>query len=322
MRTRPATLHQPINIDVSEDRMEYLKSKFNHDVIGEHDEWMLDFTNKTIHLDNWFEADAARNMKAALDAMMDRDDLEAHKRMSYDDYLDCMKGSMTPGSLGTAYDERQSISDNLKQLPGILEAGAISVGISVTLDLAGPGATKTAFYLLKAGFKVVKNAAGKVKFIKVRVDVPTNTLYSNPVPKITITRTKPHASFNNGGVLNAGRYAQTSYSSTFSAEGIRIYSRLAGRPINTIDDLVGAIRAGHINPSQIEVNYIVRPGGRTLILNTRTGQALEQAGIPRSQWNSINRTGDPLYERLLSEQLQRNNLTNNGIANPVLDMGR
>lgn len=130
------------------------------------------------------------------------------------------------------------------------------------------------------------------------------------------------APLNNGGVLNAARYAQTSYSNTFSSERIRIYSRLAGRPINTIDDLVGAVSAGHICASQIEVNYIVRSGGRALTLNTRTGQALEQAGILRSQCYAINRTGDPLYERLLSGQLQRNNLTNNGIANPVLDMGR
>jgi RHS repeat-associated protein len=130
------------------------------------------------------------------------------------------------------------------------------------------------------------------------------------------------APLNNGGVLNAGRYAQTSYSNTFSAEGIRIYSRLAGRPINTIEDLVGAIRAGHINPSDIPVNYIVRPGGNTLILNTRTAQALEQAGIPRSQWNAVNQTGNADFERLLSGQLQRNNLTNTGTANPVLDRGR
>ena len=76
-----------------------------------------------------------------------------------------------------------------------------------------------------------------------------------------------------------------------------------------------------LRPSDIPVNYIVRPGGNTLILNTRTAQALEQAGIPRSQWNVVNQTGDPLFERLLAEQLQRNNLTNSGIANPVLDAG-
>jgi hypothetical protein len=133
---------------------------------------------------------------------------------------------------------------------------------------------------------------------------------------------KKLAPFNNGGVLNGARYAQTSYSNTFSAEGIRLYSRLAGRPINTIDELVAAIRAGHINPADIPVNYIDRPGGNTLSLNTRTGQALEQAGIPRSQWNAQPQTGSELFERLLSEQLQRNNLTNRGIANPVLDGGR
>jgi hypothetical protein len=128
--------------------------------------------------------------------------------------------------------------------------------------------------------------------------------------------------FNNGGVVNGAMYAQTSYSNTFSEVGRGIYSKLAGRPINTIDDLVAAIREGLVNPSQIEVNYIVRPGGNTLILNTRTGQALEQAGIPRSQWNAVNRTGDALQERLLSGQLQRNNLTNSGTASPVLDRGR
>ena len=130
------------------------------------------------------------------------------------------------------------------------------------------------------------------------------------------------APLQNGGGLNAGRYAQTTYSGTFSAEGTRIYSRLAGRPISTIDDLVAAIRAGHIRPSDIPVNYIVRPGGNTLLLNTRTSQALERAGIPRSQWNAVNATGNPDFERLLSMQLQRNNLTNRGTLNPVVDMGR
>jgi hypothetical protein len=123
--------------------------------------------------------------------------------------------------------------------------------------------------------------------------------------------------FNNGGVLKNARFAQTSYANTFSPEGIRFYSRLAGRPINTIDDLVAAIQAGHINPSKIPVNYIVRPGGRTLILNTRTSQALERAGIPRWQWNAQNVTGNDFFEKSLSIQLRNNNLTNRGIGNPV-----
>ena len=39
---------------------------------------------------------------------------------------------------------------------------------------------------------------------------------------------------------------------------------------------------------------------------------LKQAGIPRDQWNAVNRTGQQLYEDMLSGQLERNNLTSEG----------
>jgi len=54
----------------------------------------------------------------------------------------------------------------------------------------------------------------------------------------------------------------------------------------------------------------------SLILNTRSAQALTRAGIPRTSWNVINRTGDDLYERLLSGQLSRNWLTSYGTDLP------
>lgn len=54
--------------------------------------------------------------------------------------------------------------------------------------------------------------------------------------------------------------------------------------------------------------------GNTLILNTRTSQALTQAGIPRSQWVAIDRTGNQLFEQLLDGQLSRNKLTSEGIS--------
>jgi len=60
-----------------------------------------------------------------------------------------------------------------------------------------------------------------------------------------------------------------------------------------------------MKPGQVEINYVVRDG-QTIILNTRSSQALEAAGIPRSQWNGVNRTGDSLYEGLLDGQLRRN----------------
>lgn len=114
-------------------------------------------------------------------------------------------------------------------------------------------------------------------------------------------------------VLENANYAQKTYSNTFSPEGIKKYSDLAGEPINTIDDLVSAINNGKINVSDLPIEYIIRDGN-TLILNTRTSQALTQAGIPRSQWVAIDRTGNQLFEQLLDGQLSRNKLTSEGIS--------
>ena len=114
-------------------------------------------------------------------------------------------------------------------------------------------------------------------------------------------------------VLENANYAQKTYSNTFSPEGIKKYSSLAGEPINTIDDLVNAINTGKIKVKDLPIEYIVRDGN-TLILNTRTSQALTQAGIPRSQWVSIDRTGNQLFEELLDGQLSRNKLTSEGIS--------
>ena len=57
--------------------------------------------------------------------------------------------------------------------------------------------------------------------------------------------------------------------------------------------------------SDVPVNYIVRDG-QTIILNTRSAQALEAAGIPRAQWNGVNQTGNQFFENLLNGQLGRN----------------
>ena len=110
------------------------------------------------------------------------------------------------------------------------------------------------------------------------------------------------------GVLNNANYGQKTYSNTFSVEGRKIYSDLAGEPINTIDDLVNAVNSGKIDVAELPVEYIVRDGS-TLILDTRISQTLIQTGIQRSQWNAIDRTGDALFEELFTGQLSRNKLT-------------
>ena len=51
--------------------------------------------------------------------------------------------------------------------------------------------------------------------------------------------------------------------------------------------------------SEVPIDFIVRDGNK-LILNTRSAQALEAAGIPRSQWNVVNRTGQEMFENMLN----------------------
>ncbi|MGT2717629.1 hypothetical protein [Streptococcus oricebi] len=114
------------------------------------------------------------------------------------------------------------------------------------------------------------------------------------------------------GMSEDANYAQKTYGNSFSPEGQKIYSELAGEPIKTIDDLIDAIKSGKIDIKDLPVEYINRDG-KTLILNTRTSQALTQSGIPRSDWHTIDRTGEKLHETLLDGQLQRNKLTSEGI---------
>ncbi len=111
-----------------------------------------------------------------------------------------------------------------------------------------------------------------------------------------------------GGVPATANYAQTYYREAFSADGVKKLSQIAGQPIGQIDDLVRALESGAVKPGQIPVDIITR-GKNTLILNTRTSQALERAGIPRSQWNAVDRSGDSLFEGLLDGQLRRNQLS-------------
>lgn len=76
------------------------------------------------------------------------------------------------------------------------------------------------------------------------------------------------------GIATDAKFAQKTYSAIFSAEG-----KFAGK---SVDDVAAALRSGAMNPAEVSVNYIVRDG-QTIILNTRSAQALEAAGIPRSQ---------------------------------------
>lgn len=88
-----------------------------------------------------------------------------------------------------------------------------------------------------------------------------------------------------------------------------------------VDDVAAALRSGAMKPSDVPIDFIIRDGNK-LILNTRSAQALEAAGIPRSQWNAVNRTGQGVFEDMLTGQLQRNGLTSEGIATVRRSGGR
>lgn len=103
--------------------------------------------------------------------------------------------------------------------------------------------------------------------------------------------------------LGRANYAQRTYSETFSSSG-----KFAGK---TIDDVAKDLKSGKIAVTDVPVDYIVR-NGRTLILNTRSAQALTRAGISRSHWNAVDRSGQRAYEARLTGQLKGNNLTDKG----------
>jgi hypothetical protein len=76
------------------------------------------------------------------------------------------------------------------------------------------------------------------------------------------------------------------------------------------------VRSGTLSSKDVPTNVVVRDGN-TLITNTRSAQALAQAGVPRDAWNVINRTGDPLFESLRSGQLSRKGPDSGGFLDPT-----
>ena len=103
--------------------------------------------------------------------------------------------------------------------------------------------------------------------------------------------------------VGGANFAQTTASGTFSSGG-----SFAGQ---SIDDVAGALQSGAMSVKDVPIQVIVQDGN-TLILNTRSALALEQAGIPRSAWNVVNMSGDAAAQARLAAQLARNGLDSTG----------
>ena len=118
------------------------------------------------------------------------------------------------------------------------------------------------------------------------------------------------------GLKYSANFAQRNFRESFSEGGVTEFKKITGQTFNTINELSDALRSGTVQASRIPVNIIVR-NENTLILNTRTVQALERGGIPRSLFNVIDRTGDEFFEKALDVQLKRSNLTSEGFSRPI-----
>jgi hypothetical protein len=139
-------------------------------------------------------------------------------------------------------------------------------------------------------------------------DPAAHLTWPNQPPGDLITGALAAGAKTTRGISANAKFAQKTHGEAFSDKGSEVLTKLAGKDIRTIDDMVAVLKSGAVDPSKVPVFYVVR-NGEPLILNTRTAVALERAGIPRSQWQSFDATGDTTLEALVTGQLARNKLT-------------
>jgi len=70
-------------------------------------------------------------------------------------------------------------------------------------------------------------------------------------------------------------------------------------------------RTGVLKSTDVPVEYIERDSVK-LVVNTRSSLVLRRAGIPETEWNLVNKTGDAFTESKVTERLARNELTEEG----------
>ena len=106
--------------------------------------------------------------------------------------------------------------------------------------------------------------------------------------------------------LHGANFAQKTFSETFSKGG-----KFSGK---TIDDVADALRNGTLKPSDVPIEYATQ-GGQTIVLNTRSAEALRRAGISRDLWKGVDVSNDAAAMQRLADQLRRNGLGPGGIPN-------
>lgn len=90
---------------------------------------------------------------------------------------------------------------------------------------------------------------------------------------------------------SAIRFAQKGISSTFR------HGEFAGQ---SVESVAAGLRSGAISPNQLPINVVIRDGV-SYTLNNRSLMALRLAGQEPTVVNNV--TGNPVFERLLTERL-------------------
>jgi hypothetical protein len=153
-------------------------------------------------------------------------------------------------------------------------------------------------------FEGVKNLTGNCTVAGI-VDFGTGLISAGGAVKGVVSAAEAEQVARNAKLLEEANFAQKTFGKTFSETG-----KFAGK---SIDDVANALTSGKLKPKDVPIEF-VRRDGNTLILNTRSSQALEQASIPRSKWYGVDKTGNAAAEGRLTGQLARNKLTSEGIA--------
>ena len=103
--------------------------------------------------------------------------------------------------------------------------------------------------------------------------------------------------------IEEANFAQKTASNTFSKGGT-----FSGK---TIEEVARGIDSGKISIKSVKIQ-VIDSDGRALILNTRSALALEEAGIPRSEWIVEDMSANGAAQSRLGRQLARNGLGRSG----------
>jgi hypothetical protein len=75
---------------------------------------------------------------------------------------------------------------------------------------------------------------------------------------------------------------------------------------------VAKLDSGEIDPADVPIEYVIRPGGQQLFLNTRSAIALLRARIPVKYWRLKNGTDDQVSQTRATDNLRNNGLDESG----------